>query len=46
MSSNNELNSLKNAKTDKEIKKAFKKVASKDPDRYFPKKEKEKNRAK
>lgn len=40
MSSNtNELASLKHCRTDKEIKKAFKKIASKDPDTYFPTKE-------
>ncbi|TFG06431.1 MAG: alanine--tRNA ligase, partial [Promethearchaeota archaeon] len=39
MASNNELNELRNCKTDKELKKAFKKIASKFPDKYFPTKE-------
>ncbi len=36
MSSGNELASLKDCQTDKEIKNAFKKIASKDTDKYFP----------
>jgi alanyl-tRNA synthetase len=39
MASNDDLIELKNAQTDKELKKAFKKIASKDPNSYFPTKE-------
>ncbi|MHA1150692.1 MAG: alanine--tRNA ligase-related protein [Promethearchaeota archaeon] len=39
MTSEDKLESLKDCKTDKEIKKAFKKIASEDPDTYFPTKE-------
>ena len=39
MPSNNELKDLKDLHNDKEIKKAFKKIASKNPDKYFPTKE-------
>jgi len=35
----NKLDSLKDARTDKEIKKKFKKIASEEPDKYFPTKE-------
>lgn len=34
-----ELKTLKHCRTDKEIKKTFKLIASKDPDTYFPTKE-------
>ncbi|MFO8020000.1 MAG: alanine--tRNA ligase [Promethearchaeia archaeon] len=36
MTSEDSLTSLKNCKNDKELKTAFKKIASKDPDKYFP----------
>ena len=39
MTMDNKLDSLKDARTDKEIKKKFKKIASEDPDKYFPTKE-------
>jgi len=39
MTSNNELNELIHCHTDKELKKAFKKITSKAPDKYFPTKE-------
>ncbi|MFX1389593.1 MAG: alanine--tRNA ligase [Promethearchaeota archaeon] len=39
MLSEKEIIELKNAHSDKELKKVFKKVASKDPDKYFPTKE-------
>jgi alanyl-tRNA synthetase len=39
MALSEELKELKNAKNDKEIKKAFKQIASKNPDTYFPTKE-------
>ena len=39
MTSNNELNELIHCLTDKELKKAFKKITSKTPDKYFPTKE-------
>ncbi|MGQ4872471.1 MAG: alanine--tRNA ligase [Promethearchaeia archaeon] len=39
MALDKKLEALKDCKTDKEIKKAFKKIASEDPDRYFPTKE-------
>ena len=39
MTSNNELKELIHCQTDKELKKAFKKIASKTPDKYFPTKE-------
>lgn len=39
MPPNKELASLKDCKTDKEIKKAFKVIGSRDPDKYFPTKE-------
>ncbi len=39
MNSPDELKSLKDCRTDKEMKKGFKKIASKDPDRYYPTKE-------
>ncbi|MFX1532460.1 MAG: alanine--tRNA ligase, partial [Promethearchaeota archaeon] len=39
MISTNEQEELKKAKTDKELKQVFKKIASKDPDSYFPTKE-------
>ena len=39
MTMDNKLDSLKDARTDKEIKKKFKKIASEEPDKYFPTKE-------
>jgi alanyl-tRNA synthetase len=39
MAPESEFEALKYCKTDKEVKKAFKKIASKDPDTYFPTKE-------
>ncbi len=39
MAPESEFEALKYCKTDKEIKQAFKKIASKDPDTYFPTKE-------
>ncbi|MFW9941089.1 MAG: alanine--tRNA ligase [Candidatus Thorarchaeota archaeon] len=39
MIATNEQDELKKAKTDKELKQVFKKIASKDPDSYFPTKE-------
>ncbi|MGV9171021.1 MAG: alanine--tRNA ligase, partial [Promethearchaeia archaeon] len=39
MASEDQLKSLKHCKNDKDLKKAFKKIASKDPDKYFPTKQ-------
>jgi len=39
MATESEFEAIKYCKTDKEVKKAFKKIASKDPDTYFPTKE-------